>query len=105
MLFVESIESTAFFFSSSAEEFAINVFDQWGLGYAECQTGILIVISIKDRYLYIRTGEEAKKLLTNSKIDDVRKRYMNPQLKHTRYYRAVEEGLTQITLILQNDAF
>lgn len=62
------------------------------------------MLAIGDRYLYIVTGKEAQKKLSNSKIEKIRKSYMNPQLKRERYFQAIEEGLTEIALALKKES-
>ncbi len=65
---------------SEAQRFARFLHDEWGVGYDNCQNGILMFVSLGDRHMFISTGAVAKKVLTNDKIDSVIGR-MKPLLK------------------------
>ena len=42
---------------SMAEKFAKSLLDRWGVGYAPCNNGVLLFISINDRVLHIYAGK------------------------------------------------
>ncbi|KAA6395088.1 MAG: hypothetical protein EZS28_009384, partial [Streblomastix strix] len=53
------------------DKFSTKVFDRWKLGTVKDNNGILILISIQDHLIDIRTGKGAKKKITDRQLDKV----------------------------------
>ncbi|ETO02495.1 hypothetical protein RFI_34935, partial [Reticulomyxa filosa] len=47
-----------------------HIHDKWGVGDARCNNGMMILIAIEHRYLYISTGSGIKDIITESLIQD-----------------------------------
>lgn len=47
-----------------AHRFAKRLHDDWGVGQAGCNNGVLLLLSVLDRQLYISTGTGANHMLT-----------------------------------------
>jgi uncharacterized membrane protein YgcG len=48
----------------AAEAFAHALHAKWGVGRRDCQNGVLLLLAIQNRQLYISTGAGAKPLLS-----------------------------------------
>ena len=48
------------------ESFAAAVFDRWGVGHSECGDGVLLVLSMDLRYVFIRTGWYSREFITDA---------------------------------------
>lgn len=60
----------------------------------------MIFLSINDQYLYIATGSKAMEKITDSKLANIRTRYMNPLLKKGKYHAALVAGLDEISKLV-----
>lgn len=47
------------------------VHDNWQVGDAECQTGVVLFLSLEDRYMHFSTGKGAKSVFTNTLLNEV----------------------------------
>lgn len=69
--------------AAAAKAFARSVHDTWGVGNPACQNGVLLLMAIGDRQVYISTGRGVKAVVPDSQLtvvlDNIR-----PALKHKR---------------------
>ncbi|GIL52991.1 hypothetical protein Vafri_8709 [Volvox africanus] len=83
----------------AAGQFAKSLHDRWGVGDAHCNNGVVLLISINDRQIFVSVGSGTMSVLTydviGDVIDDVR-----PALKDQRYDEAVERAVVDIGLAL-----
>lgn len=75
--------------------YARRVYDAWGVGDAGCGNGVLLLLGIGDRAMYIVTGSGARRSLTESRIDGVYAA-MRPALRAGKPGQAVEVGVAAI---------
>jgi uncharacterized protein len=54
-----------------AASMAKSLHDSWGVGHKECNNGVLLLLSILDRQIYINTGKGSSSLLTDSAIESI----------------------------------
>ncbi len=54
---------------SMAEKFAKTLMDNWGVGYAGCNNGVVLFVSINDRVLHIYAGKGARNKLNDNVLD------------------------------------
>lgn len=85
--------------SDVAEAFATKLHNQWGVGDAACNNGVLLFLAVQDRQVYISTGKGALKSLSNSKVQQVLAK-MRSQLRAQHYDEAVEKATVRIGLFL-----
>eukprot|EP00746_Dinoflagellata_sp_MGD_P136100 gnl/MRDRNA2_/MRDRNA2_70081_c0_seq3.p1 gnl/MRDRNA2_/MRDRNA2_70081_c0~~gnl/MRDRNA2_/MRDRNA2_70081_c0_seq3.p1 ORF type:complete len:443 (+),score=64.25 gnl/MRDRNA2_/MRDRNA2_70081_c0_seq3:76-1404(+) len=77
------------------EEFSRNIFNRWGLGYRECNNGILLVLARGDRKNYVKTAQGARKVLTDHHAADVLAS-LRPELRSEKYDDAIEKAVDRI---------
>lgn len=82
-----------------AKYFAKALHDKWGVGEAACNNGIVLLLSVANRRVYISTGVGAAKHLHNSVLDIIIGN-MKPLLKEGRYGKAVEQAVVEAGLAL-----
>ncbi|ETO02496.1 hypothetical protein RFI_34936 [Reticulomyxa filosa] len=72
------------------------IHDKWGVGDARCNNGMVILIAIEHRYLYISTGSGIKSTITDSLIEDCLIPYvMAPLMRNRAYGQAIIDVLFQ----------
>lgn len=67
--------------ADSAKHFAEYLYQKWQLSESGCESGVLVFLSVGDRYLYILTGSASSRQLTKQKIESIRVNHMNAHLK------------------------
>lgn len=59
-------------------EYSVEVFREWGIGNAEANNGVLILLSVDDREMWITTGYGVEGTLTDIKLGQMRDTYAIP---------------------------
>eukprot|EP01090_Pellita_catalonica_P014681 TRINITY_DN3800_c0_g1_i1.p1 TRINITY_DN3800_c0_g1~~TRINITY_DN3800_c0_g1_i1.p1 ORF type:complete len:438 (-),score=41.03 TRINITY_DN3800_c0_g1_i1:16-1329(-) len=82
-----------------ATRMAKDLHDEWGVGYDDCQSGVMIFLAVGDRHMYISTGAETKRHISDSQLDAIIER-MKPNLKEKRYGAAILACLKDVSDLL-----
>lgn len=76
-----------------AKKLAMNIHDSWGVGNTECNgSGIVLLLSVKDRVAYISTSSGLSPILTQGRIDHIIEE-MKPFLKDQEYAKALVNAI------------
>ena len=79
----------------TAKTFAKHLHDNWVVGHAGCDDGVMLLISILDRQLYVSTGKRAMELLSDDKIDIIIEE-MKPYMLKKDYDKGVELAIVRM---------
>jgi len=79
------------------ENVAVQLFEEWGIGSAEKNDGVLILLAIEDRELRIETGYGAEALITDGEADTIIRTVMVPRLRDGDYAGAISEGVAAVS--------
>jgi len=82
-----------------AKEFAEKLHAKWGVGRAECQNGVLILLAVEDRQMYISTGAGTMKYLTHGVLGQIIDQ-SKPLLRQARYDEAMQYAVVNTGLAL-----
>jgi len=85
------------------ERFAKETMNVWGVGKTACNNGMLEVIAVQNRHLYIATGKGAKEHIPDAELQTVIER-MKPLLKNQQYDDAAEQSVSDIARILSGES-
>ncbi|KAF6250917.1 TLP18.3, Psb32 and MOLO-1 founding proteins of phosphatase-domain-containing protein [Scenedesmus sp. NREL 46B-D3] len=85
--------------AATAKAFARALHDAWGVGDPECQNGLLVLMAINDREVYISSGRGVKSVVSDDQLSMVLDN-IKPALKHKRYADAVLEAVQQLGLLV-----
>lgn len=69
----------------SMEEYATSLFNSWGVGSADKNNGLLLLLSIKDDDYWAVQGKGIEDTLPNSKIKDILSQYLEPDFAAKTY--------------------
>jgi uncharacterized protein len=78
------------------ENYAVALFNYWGIGDKSKNNGLLLILSKAKREVRISTGYGLEKRLTDSECAFIIQDAMLPLLKQGNYYGAVEQALSAI---------
>lgn len=79
--------------------YARQLHDAWGVGDAECNNGVVLLVALDDRQMYISTGRGAKDVLTDSAVQAVLSD-MKGALRAKRVDLALQTGVSDIGRVL-----
>ncbi|KAL6754945.1 hypothetical protein V8C86DRAFT_2688347 [Haematococcus lacustris] len=83
----------------TAQKFAASLHDTWGVGDPACQNGVLVLLSVEDRQLYISTGSGSGRWLTEGQLDAIIED-AKPLLRDKRFDEAMQHVAVNIGLAL-----
>ena len=84
----------------AAQSFAVDLHDKWGVGGVDGkENGILVFLSIEDRVVYISTGRDVKKVVTQRDIE-VLIAAIKPDLRKKDYGTAIQNIVLRIDMLL-----
>ena len=73
---------------------------QWGIGQAKEDNGILILLSKEDRRIHIAPGYGAEEKLTAGINGEIVRNVIIPEFKANKYYSGLDKGITAIMEVL-----
>jgi len=80
----------------SASRVAPEWAQQWGIGQAKEDNGILILIAAKERDMYIATGYGVQGRLPAGTVGTIIRSYITPEFKKGDYYAGIDKGTDAI---------
>lgn len=83
-------------------EFATELFRYWGIGQAENNNGLLILLVMDQRRMEFEVGYGLEGILTDGICKRIQVEYMVPRAKEGDYNAAVTDGVTEVSRILLN---
>lgn len=87
--------------SATTKQFATTLFNRWGIGKADKNNGVLVLISQSDRRVEIETGYGLQAILPNAKVSDIIQQEMTPKFKQGDYNGGTIAGTKSLVLALE----
>ena len=87
----------------SVFEYAMRIADQWQLGDAKRDNGLLMVVAVQDRRMQILSGYGLEGVLPDVVLSRLIREQITPAFRNGDYVGGLEAGLTTIDQILQLD--
>jgi len=73
-------------------DYAQRVGEKWGVGQANKDNGVFIVVAIRDRKAAIVTGYGMEGAITDAATYTIREDYMNPRFQQGNFYRGLDDA-------------
>ncbi len=83
--------------------YAMRLADQWQLGTAKQDNGLLIVVAVNDRRIQILTGYGLEGVIPDIVAHQIIQNQITPYFKQGQYAQGLQAGLTEIDRILSLD--
>ncbi len=77
-------------------EYAVEVFREWGIGDEEKDNGVLILLSVDDREMWVTTGYGIEGTLTDTRLGQLRDEYAIPYYSQNDFDTGTKELFTAI---------
>ena len=84
-------------------QYGMRVADEWKLGSAERDNGLLIVVALNDRRIQILTGYGLEGVLPDIINHQIIENQIKPQFKQQQYAQGLNDALEEIDRILSQD--
>jgi len=89
---------------SDPNEYANQLYNAWGIGKTGDDRGVLILVSVREQKMRIRTGNGLKALLSPRQQGEIQDRFVAPLLKQNNYDDGLLNGVVAIVKIIGKDA-
>lgn len=76
----------------SIEEYANELFREWGIGNKEKNNGVLLLVAVNDRKMRIEVGYGLEGILPDGKTGRIRDEYILPYFKEENYTEGILNG-------------
>jgi uncharacterized protein len=90
--------------AESPKTFATQLFNYWGIGKAEENNGVLLLISKSDRRVEIETGYGIENILPDAQVSNIINTQITPEYKKGNYDRGTLDGIKAVITVLNGSA-
>lgn len=77
-------------------QYAFELGDKWGIGRKQHNNGVLMLIALNDRKVFIATGQGLEGVLPDALLSQIIRQVITPQFKQGFYASGIERGLDYI---------
>lgn len=84
-------------------DFAMRVAEQWKLGSAKQDNGLLIAVAVNDQKIHIATGYGLEGVLPDIMVSRIIRNQITPDFKQGQYAQGLQAGVNEIERILNLD--
>jgi uncharacterized membrane protein YgcG len=91
------VETTA---PLSPKQYATELFNRWGVGKQEADSGVMVLLAVADRRIEIETGYGVEGILPDGRVGEIIRTAMLPHFKHDAWGEGLIAGTQQIARIL-----
>ena len=97
---VVTVDSTA---PLTIEQYAVELFQKWGIGKKGTDNGILVLVSVKDRKVRIEVGYGLEGAVTDLQSKIIIQDLMIPQFKKGDFSMGVAQGVVMLTKLVRDE--
>lgn len=94
---VESLQGT------TEDDFAVRLFEEWGIGKAKKNNGVLVLVAPQERRLKVEVGYGLEGTITDGTAGAIRDDYFFPAFREGDYDRGVKTGVEAIAGLIRGD--
>jgi uncharacterized protein len=84
-------------------QYAMRIFDAWGIGQKDKDNGALMVVAVEDRKAWIATGYGLEGAIPDVIASKVVRDVMIPRFKQNDYSRGIREGVTAVVSLIAKE--
>jgi uncharacterized protein len=86
-----------------AFQYSIKVFERWKIGKKGKDNGVLFLVAVNDRRMWITVGYGLEGILPDGKVGEVRDRFVVPHFKQGDYGKGILEGTKAIARVVAGE--
>jgi len=76
--------------------YSFRLADNWGIGEKEKYNGVLILVAMEERKMFIATGYGLEGAIPDALAKRIVENYMKPNFRNNNYYRGIDEATSLI---------
>lgn len=84
-------------------EYAVQLYNKWGIGQAKTNNGVLLLIAIEDRKVFINTGYGMEGVLPDALCKRIIERDIKPKFKTGDFFGGIDAATTSIIGITKGE--
>lgn len=88
---------------SSVEEYATALFNQWGIGQAGRDNGVLVLVAVNDREMRIEVGYGLEGVLPDGLAGAIIRETFMPAFREGDYPRGIRQGVTRVVEVVRRN--
>lgn len=97
---VLTVESTG---GEDIFNYAMQVADSWKVGKKGKDSGVLMVVAVKDRKMHVLVGYGLEGILPDAKVGRIEDQYIVPYFKQGDYGAGIQSGVQALALVIAKD--
>lgn len=82
------------------EDYSIAIFDRWKIGQRGKDNGLLFLVAVQDRRMWITTGYGLEGILPDGKVGEIRDRAILPYFRAGRYADGIVKGTDALASVI-----
>jgi Beta-propeller domains of methanol dehydrogenase type len=82
------------------EEYALKLFEKWGIGKKDKDNGVLLLVAMSDRKLRIEVGYGLEAVITDLEAREIIDNVITPRFKLNDYNTGIYDGISAIANII-----
>lgn len=98
--FQVSVVTVASLGGDSIENYAVKLFEEWGIGDKDLDNGVLILVAINDREVRIETGYGAGGAVTDIQSGNIIRTVIAPAFKEGKYGEGISGAVSALSAII-----
>lgn len=83
--------------------YTFEIADKWKIGQEGKDNGIVLLVAVEDREVFIQTGKGLQHLLTDGTTKLIIENEITPEFKRGDYYAGLDKGTTAIMQVLKGE--
>lgn len=84
-------------------DYSVHVFNNWGIGQAGKNNGVLLLVALDDRKAWITTGKGLEGVLTDAKSARIFRNELRPAFRAGDYYQGIDNSVDAIIAVTKNE--
>jgi uncharacterized protein len=84
-----------------AQPFAQRVYERWKIGKKGKDNGLLFLVAVRDRKIWIATGYGAEKILPDGRVGEIRDAILRPAFRGGRYGEGLFNGVGAVAEVVR----
>jgi len=85
---------------ATIQEYSVALFDRWKIGKRGQDNGLLLLVAVQDRRLWITTGYGLEGILPDGKVGEIRDRQIIPYFRAGQYAEGILRGTEALATVI-----
>lgn len=85
------------------EDYAVRLFERWGVGQAQVDNGVLVLVAPSEREMRIEVGYGLEGVLPDGLAGEIIRTSFLPHFRNDDYARGIEEGVARVADIVRRN--